>query len=135
MSFMGHVARLNRSRPSADIQESRNFRGWLRVGLHFHKEVAVMGGNDIVAGKPSIQKSSQAAAGSFPREQRDDRPKADRHKPPAVCGAMSQQRDDCGAYSMPQKLVQLIGCRDPKATGPRPANSKTAGSKAGRIKR
>jgi hypothetical protein len=30
---------------------------------------------------------------------------------------MSQQRDDCGAYSTPQKLVQLIGCRDPKAAG------------------
>jgi hypothetical protein len=27
---------------------------------------------------------------------------------------MSQQRDDSGAQSMPQKLVQLVGCRDPK---------------------
>jgi hypothetical protein len=40
------------------------------------------------------------------------------------CGAMSQQGGDSGNYSMPQKLVQLVGCRDPKAgAGPwvRPA--------------
>jgi hypothetical protein len=27
---------------------------------------------------------------------------------------MSQQRDNASAQSMPQKLVQLVGCRDPK---------------------
>jgi hypothetical protein len=43
---------------------------------------------------------------------------------------MSQQRDDTGAHSMPQKLVQLIGCRDPKAASPKPATSKSGSSKA-----
>ena len=74
-----------------------------------------MGGNDIIAGKPSIRKSSRAAAGSPPREQQDDRLKAVRHKPHPVCGAMSEQRDDGSAYSVPQKFVQLIGCRDSRA--------------------
>jgi hypothetical protein len=32
-----------------------------------------------------------------------------------ICGAMSQQRGDSGNVSAPQKLVHLVGCRDPKA--------------------
>ena len=34
-----------------------------------------------------------------------------------VCGAMSQQHGDSGRgnESVPQKFVQLVGCRDPKA--------------------
>jgi hypothetical protein len=47
---------------------------------------------------------------------------------------MSQQRDDSGAYSVPQKLVQLVGCLDPKATGPKPVNSKPVNSKPARSK-
>jgi hypothetical protein len=34
-----------------------------------------------------------------------------------ICGAMTQQRCDSGTESAPQKLVQLVGYRDPK--GPR----------------
>ena len=45
---------------------------------------------------------------------------------PRICGAMSEQRGDSGNQSAPQKLVQLVGCRDPKArlkpwVRPRPA--------------
>jgi len=47
---------------------------------------------------------------------------------PRICGAMSQQRGDSGRSndSAPQKFVQLVGCRDPKArlepwVRPRPA--------------
>ena len=36
-----------------------------------------------------------------------------------ICGAMSQQRGDSGNVSAPQKLVHLVGCRDPK-TRPEP---------------
>ena len=39
-----------------------------------------------------------------------------RIKRPGNCGAMSQQRGDSGNYSTPQKFVQLVGCRDPKAS-------------------
>jgi hypothetical protein len=35
-----------------------------------------------------------------------------------ICGAMTQQRCDSGHESAPQKLVQLVGYRDPQ--GPRP---------------
>jgi hypothetical protein len=40
--------------------------------------------------------------------------KADQTK---VCGAMSQQHGDSGRgnESVPQKFVQLVGCRDPNA--------------------
>jgi hypothetical protein len=36
---------------------------------------------------------------------------------PRICGAMSQQYGDSnrGNESAPQKFVQLVGCRDPKA--------------------
>ena len=36
---------------------------------------------------------------------------------PEICGAMTQQRCDSGrpTQSAPQKLVQLVGYRDPKA--------------------
>jgi hypothetical protein len=75
-----------------------------------------MGGNDIVAGKPSVRKSSTPAAGSLAFEHQDDQQKAgQRKRQPVFCGAMSQQRDDSGSQSVPQKLVQLVGCRDPKA--------------------
>jgi hypothetical protein len=45
---------------------------------------------------------------------------------PRICGAMSEQRGDSGNQSAPQKFVQLVGCRDPKArlkpwVRPRPA--------------
>jgi hypothetical protein len=47
---------------------------------------------------------------------------------PRISGAMSQQRSDSGRgnESAPQKFVQLVGCRDPKArrgpsVRPRPA--------------
>jgi len=77
--------------------------------------MAVMGGDDIiVGGNPSIRGPSQAQAQV--QAQASDRSRVDRQdkRRAALCGAMSQQRDDSGAQSMPQKLVQLVGCRDPK---------------------
>jgi hypothetical protein len=43
---------------------------------------------------------------------------------------MSQQRDDSGSQSMPQKLVQLVGCRDPKAGNHKAGNHKAGNPKA-----
>ena len=48
-------------------------------------------------------------------EPRIEAPNTVRMKRPANCGAMSQQCGDSGNYSTPQKFVQLVGCRDPKA--------------------
>jgi hypothetical protein len=79
--------------------------------------MAVMGGDDIiVGGNPSIRGPSQAQAQAQVQAQASDRSRVDRQdkRRAALCGAMSQQRDDSGAQSMPQKLVQLVGCRDPK---------------------
>jgi hypothetical protein len=47
---------------------------------------------------------------------RIEAPNTVRTKRPGNCGAMSQQCGDSGNYSTPQKLVQLVGCRDPKAS-------------------
>lgn len=46
---------------------------------------------------------------------RIEAPNTVRMKRSVNCGAMSQQCGDSGNYSTPQKLVQLVGCRDPKA--------------------
>lgn len=44
------------------------------------------------------------------------------------CGAMSEQRSDNGhVYPSPQKLLHLVGCRDPKM---RPAVSQARRSEA-----
>jgi len=109
--------------------------GWLRVGLHFHKGVAVMSGNDIAVGKPSTLKSSTPAAGSLAFEHQGARQKADpRDRHPPSCGAMSQQRDDSGSQSTPQKLVQLVGCRDPKARNHKGRNHEGENQKAAKPK-
>ena len=49
-------------------------------------------------------------------EQRLEAPYTAKIKRPGNCGAMSQQCGDSGNYSTPQKFVQLVGCRDPKAS-------------------
>ena len=46
---------------------------------------------------------------------RIEAPNTVRMKRSANCGAMSQQCGDSGNYSTPQKFVQLVGCREPKA--------------------
>ena len=90
-----------------------------------------MSGNDIGADKPSIRKSRQPAAEPLAFERQDDRRKAERRKPhQAFCGAMSQQRDDSGTQSVPQKLLQLVGCRDPKAYDPKADDPKPTDPKA-----
>jgi hypothetical protein len=87
--------------------------------------MAVMGRDDIVVGSnPSIRAHLQARVEARVQTQTQaqmqaqasGRPPVDRQerRRPALCGAMSQQRDNASAQSMPQKLVQLVGCRDPK---------------------
>jgi hypothetical protein len=48
-------------------------------------------------------------------EPRIDQANPVKTEPPKICGAMSQQRGDSGNQSAPQKFVQLVGYRDPKA--------------------
>jgi hypothetical protein len=68
-------------------------------------------------GQPIVQRS---AAGNSSADLRIDRQNPKRTERP-ICGAMSQQHCDNnrGNESAPQKFVQLVGCRDPKArSGP-----------------
>jgi hypothetical protein len=62
--------------------------------------MAVMGNDHIVVGNKTLP----ANAAPTP-------PEKPSHAP-AVCGAMSQQRDHLGNQSAPQKFVHLVGCRD-----------------------
>ena len=74
--------------------------------------------NIDVGNKTAIRKSSQPAqrqaAGSIPCAPGTEKIVLTK-KPTGICGAMSQQRGDSGHESAPQKFVQLVGYRDPKA--------------------
>ncbi len=73
-------------------------------------------GNETPARKPGQPDENPAQRGgsSGPQMGQSNSPKRER---PRICGAMAQQGGDSGHGndSAPQKLVQLVGCRDPKA--------------------
>lgn len=74
-------------------------------------------------GQPVIERLGRTEGAA---KLRVEAPNTVRIKRPANCGAMSQQGSDSGNTSTPQKFVQLVGCRDPKAGSepwvrPRPA--------------
>ncbi|QWG15822.1 hypothetical protein KMZ29_16305 [Bradyrhizobium sediminis] len=69
--------------------------------------MAVVGNGNIDVGNETSTRK--------PGEPRIEAPNSVRMKRPGNCGAMSQQCGDSGNYSTPQKFVQLVGCREPKA--------------------
>ena len=76
--------------------------------------------NIDVGDKTAARIPGQTAIERRPRtdgtpKQRLEAPNTVKMKRPGNCGAMSQQCGDSGNYSTPQKLVQLVGCRNPKA--------------------
>ena len=86
-------------------------------------------GQNRILRRPTVE--SLAGPDGFPQLRIDGRglAKADRVR---ICGAMSQQHGESGRgnESVPQKLVHLVGCRDPDAriepwVRPRPASSKS----------
>ena len=83
-------------------------------------------GNKTATRKPGQPIVEQMAKRDGASERRIDKAVASKAERPRICGAMSEQRGDSGNQSAPQKLVQLVGCRDPKArlkpwVRPRPA--------------
>ena len=66
------------------------------------------------AGQTIVEQMAQRDAASERRIEQTIASKAER---PRICGAMSQQGGDSGRgnQSAPQKFVQLVGFRDPKA--------------------
>jgi hypothetical protein len=73
-------------------------------------------GNKSPTRKPGLPSAERLAGSNDAAGLRTDKSaprKADR---PAICGAMSEQRDDGGRgnESAPQKFLQLVGWRDSK---------------------
>ena len=62
--------------------------------------------NNDVGNKSPTRKTGQM---------RIDQQNSSRKERPRVCVAMAQQCADSGNQSSPQKLVHLVGCRDPKS--------------------
>jgi len=64
-------------------------------------------------GQPILQRSAESNGSTDARIDRQTPRGTER----PICGAMSEQYGDSnrGNGSAPQKLVQLVGCRDPKA--------------------
>jgi hypothetical protein len=91
-------------------------------------------GNIDVGNKTATRKAGQPIAESLAVTDGSPGLRIDQPNPPKterICGAMSQQSGDSGRgnESAPQKFVQLVGCRDPKARSepwvrPRPAPGK-----------
>jgi hypothetical protein len=85
-------------------------------------------GNKTATRKPGQTIVEQMAQRDAASERRIDETIASKTERPRICGAMSQQGGDSGRgnQSAPQKFVQLVGFRDPKAQlkpppGTRPA--------------
>jgi hypothetical protein len=83
--------------------------------------MAVVGNNIDVGNKPAARNPGQPVIERLARTDgapklRLEAPNTVRIKRSVNCGAMSQQGGDSGNYSTPQKFVQLVGCRDPKAS-------------------
>ena len=72
-------------------------------------------GNKTPARNPGRSMIERLARTDGSSELRIEAPNTVRMKRSVNCGAMSQQCGDSGNYSTPQKFVQLVGCRDPKA--------------------
>ena len=88
-------------------------------------------GNKTATRKPGQPIVEQMAKRDGASERRIDKAVASKAERPGICGAMSQQCVDSGRgnQSAPQKFVQLVGFRDPKAqpkppVRPRPAPAK-----------
>ncbi len=64
-------------------------------------------------GRPIVQRLLESNGSTDARIDRQNPKRAGR----PICGAMSQQYGDSnrGNESAPQKLVQLVGCREPKS--------------------
>jgi len=74
-------------------------------------------GNKTATRKPGQPIVEQMAKRDGASERRIDKAVAPKTERPRICGAMSQQCGDSGRgnQSAPQKFVQLVGFRDPKA--------------------
>jgi hypothetical protein len=88
-------------------------------------------GNKTATRKPGQPIVEPMAKRDGSSERRIDKTIAAKTERPRNCGAMSQQCGDSGRgnQSAPQKFVQLIGFRDPKAQPKRPVRPRPAPAK------
>lgn len=105
-----------------------NFLGPFRVVIRPNKGKAVVGKSNIVGSKSRAGDAGQPNVNGMAATLRPPKLRIERKnslKTKRICGAMSQQRGDTGRGNQPapQKLVQLVGYRDPK---PRPDASARA---------
>ena len=77
-----------------------------------------MGRGDIVVGKDQVALNPRQSIVADQTENAG-RPRPPKPRQQQMCGAMSEQRADSGAYSQPQGFVRLVGHRDPKVRPPR----------------
>jgi hypothetical protein len=119
---IGRRAIVNRRIGEADLPKmARNLFEQLRVISHLKQRISVVGNGNIDVGtKTSTRKIGQptverlSGSNGLP-ELRIDQPSSSQAERPKVCGAMTQQSGDSGwgTQSAPQKLLHLVGCRDP----------------------
>lgn len=132
------LRRGNRSiSPAELIQSCCNFSRQLRVVTQLQRGISVVSnGNIDVGNKTPTRKTGQLIVEGLAGTSGPSEPRIGATNPPGkerrrICGAMAQQSGDLGRgnQSAPQKLLRLVGCRDPKArpepwVRPRPAPAK-----------
>ena len=102
--------------------------------MQLQQGVTVVGNGNIdvgnktatrTAGQTIVEQMAQRDAAS---ERRIEEAIASKTERPRICGAMSQQGGDSGRgnHSAPQKFVQLVGFRDPKAQPKPPPGTRPA---------
>ena len=108
----------HRYRPAASNQVQPFWQ--LGVVTHLQRRVAVVGnGITDVGNQTPSRNPNQPIAGPLAQSEGSSELRIDKHPQTGtigICGAMSLQRGDSGRgnESVPQKLVHLVGCRDPK---------------------
>jgi hypothetical protein len=80
--------------------------------------MAVMGRGDIVVGKDQAPLNPRQSIVAADQTENAGRPRPPKPRQQQMCGAMSEQRADSGAYSQPQGFVRLVGYRAPKVKPP-----------------
>src|SRR6266446_8307267 len=108
--------------PTVKAGRSNQVQPFCQLGVvtHLQRRMAVVGnGITDVGNQTPSRNPSQPIAEPLAQSESSSELRIDKHPQTGtigICGAMSLQRGDSGRgnESVPQKLVHLVGCRDPK---------------------
>jgi hypothetical protein len=126
LTFRGHkLSKRQADEPIAHIADQparATFLGSEALSRVFSRRISAVGSDNVDVANhisTSSERSDERRSGSRVTQQQMSDQSALKSKKTGAHGAMSQQSSDSGrgTQSTPQKLVQLVGYRDPKSCG------------------